>query len=207
MPPRPARRHGGRQHLRRHRRGRAPGAPDDPQARRERPEARLVVTGCAAQIDPAALRRHARSRPGAGQRREADARELCALPRGARPAVGDIMAEQRRPPMSSRPGRPAPSSRCSTAATIAAPSASSRSGAATVRSVPGADRRAGPRAGRRRYREVVLTGVDLTSYGATCRASRRSGSSCRAAALVPELTRLRLSSLDPAAIDDELLAR
>ena len=41
-----------RQYLRRHRRGRAPGAPDHPQMRRENPGAKIIVTGCAAQIAP-----------------------------------------------------------------------------------------------------------------------------------------------------------
>ena len=39
-------------------------------ARRERPEARIVVTGCAAQLDPADVRGDARGRPGGRQCRE-----------------------------------------------------------------------------------------------------------------------------------------
>ena len=39
--------------------------------KRERPDARIVVTGCAAQIEPQTLRRHARGRPRARQCREA----------------------------------------------------------------------------------------------------------------------------------------
>ena len=60
-------------------------------AARERPGARIVVTGCAAQIDPAALGGAARRGPGAGQRREAAARRagrLAPRRRGRR----DIMA-------------------------------------------------------------------------------------------------------------------
>jgi threonylcarbamoyladenosine tRNA methylthiotransferase MtaB len=54
-------------------------------------------------------------------------------------------------------------------------------------------------------REVVLTGVDLTSYGADLPGRARLGGLVRRIlALVPELPRLRLSSLDPAEIDDEL---
>ena len=48
------RRHGGRQHLRRHRRGGAAGAPGHRPLRAANGPARaIVVTGCAAQIDPA----------------------------------------------------------------------------------------------------------------------------------------------------------
>ena len=54
-------------------------------------------------------------------------------------------------------------------------------------------------------REVVLTGVDITSYGADLPGAPTLGQLVRRLlALVPELPRLRLSSLDPAEIDDEL---
>ena len=55
------------------------------------------------------------------------------------------------------------------------------------------------------FREVVLTGVDLTGFGADLPGSPPLGQLCRRLlALVPELERLRLSSLDPIEIDDEL---
>ncbi|HTR16303.1 MAG TPA: tRNA (N(6)-L-threonylcarbamoyladenosine(37)-C(2))-methylthiotransferase MtaB [Acetobacteraceae bacterium] len=55
------------------------------------------------------------------------------------------------------------------------------------------------------YREVVLTGVDIASYGNDLPGSPTLGQiTRRLLALVPELPRLRLSSLDPAAIDDDL---
>ena len=55
------------------------------------------------------------------------------------------------------------------------------------------------------YQEVVLTGVDLTSYGADLPGTPSLGQMVRRLlAAVPELERLRLSSLDPAEIDEEL---
>ncbi|ONG53139.1 tRNA (N(6)-L-threonylcarbamoyladenosine(37)-C(2))-methylthiotransferase MtaB [Pseudoroseomonas deserti] len=55
------------------------------------------------------------------------------------------------------------------------------------------------------YREVVLTGVDITSYGPDLPGQPSLGQMVRRLlALVPELPRLRLSSIDPAAIDDGL---
>ncbi len=55
------------------------------------------------------------------------------------------------------------------------------------------------------YREVVLTGVDIASYGSDLPGRPGLGQMVRRLlALVPELPRLRLSSLDPAAIDDDL---
>jgi threonylcarbamoyladenosine tRNA methylthiotransferase MtaB len=51
----------------------------------------------------------------------------------------------------------------------------------------------------------VLTGVDIASFGADLPGRPTLGALCRRLlALVPELPRLRLSSLDPAAIDAEL---
>jgi threonylcarbamoyladenosine tRNA methylthiotransferase MtaB len=55
------------------------------------------------------------------------------------------------------------------------------------------------------YREVVLTGVDLTAYGADLPGKPSLGQMVRRLlAAVPELERLRLSSLDPAEIDEAL---
>jgi threonylcarbamoyladenosine tRNA methylthiotransferase MtaB len=55
------------------------------------------------------------------------------------------------------------------------------------------------------YREIVLTGVDLTAYGADLPGAPNLGQMVRRLlAAVPELERLRLSSLDPAEIDAEL---
>jgi threonylcarbamoyladenosine tRNA methylthiotransferase MtaB len=55
------------------------------------------------------------------------------------------------------------------------------------------------------YREIVLTGVDLTAYGADLPGGPSLGQMTRRLlAAVPELERLRLSSLDPAEIDEEL---
>jgi threonylcarbamoyladenosine tRNA methylthiotransferase MtaB len=55
------------------------------------------------------------------------------------------------------------------------------------------------------YREIVLTGVDLTAYGSDLPGRPSLGQMVRRLlAAVPELPRLRLSSLDPAEIDAEL---
>ncbi len=55
------------------------------------------------------------------------------------------------------------------------------------------------------YSEVVMTGVDITDYGKDLPASPTLGQMVkRVLALNPELKRLRLSSLDPVEIDDDL---
>jgi threonylcarbamoyladenosine tRNA methylthiotransferase MtaB len=55
------------------------------------------------------------------------------------------------------------------------------------------------------YREIVLTGVDIASWGADLPGKPTLGQLARdVLAQVPELPRLRLSSLDPAAMDEDL---
>jgi threonylcarbamoyladenosine tRNA methylthiotransferase MtaB len=55
------------------------------------------------------------------------------------------------------------------------------------------------------YREIVLTGVDLTAYGADLPGAPSLGQMVRRLlGAVPALERLRLSSVDPAEIDSEL---
>ncbi len=57
------------------------------------------------------------------------------------------------------------------------------------------------------YNEIVFTGVDVTSYGPDLPGSPTFGQMIRRVlALVPELKRLRLSSLDPVEIDEDLWA-
>ena len=56
------------------------------------------------------------------------------------------------------------------------------------------------------YKELILAGVDLTSYGADLPGSPNLGQSVsRLVAMVPELPRLRLSSVDPSEIDTDLV--
>ncbi len=56
------------------------------------------------------------------------------------------------------------------------------------------------------YAEIVLTGVDITSYGADLPGQPALGQMVRRLlALVPELPRLRISSIDAVEVDDDLL--
>ncbi|PCI56902.1 MAG: tRNA (N(6)-L-threonylcarbamoyladenosine(37)-C(2))-methylthiotransferase MtaB [Alphaproteobacteria bacterium] len=57
------------------------------------------------------------------------------------------------------------------------------------------------------YKEIVFTGVDVTSYGPDLPGEPSFGQMIRRVlAMVPELQRLRLSSLDPVEIDEDLWA-
>src|SRR6516162_8886044 len=58
----------------------------------------------------------------------------------------------------------------------------------------------------RGYREIILTGVDLTSYGSNLPGAPRLGRLVRQILKhVPELARLRLSSIDAVEADRDLL--
>ena len=53
------------------------------------------------------------------------------------------------------------------------------------------------------FREIVITGVDITDYGLDLPGQPTLGELCkRLLKLVPDLARIRLSSVDPAALDD-----
>lgn len=57
------------------------------------------------------------------------------------------------------------------------------------------------------YNEIVLTGVDISDYGKDLPSSPTLGNMCRRLlALVPNLQRLRLSSIDAVEVDADLLA-
>jgi threonylcarbamoyladenosine tRNA methylthiotransferase MtaB len=177
--------------------------------KRERPEARIVVTGCAAQLHPerfAAMPEVARVVGNAEKLRA----ETWAAEDAPRIAVADIMAvretahhlldgytDQTRAFVEIQQG-------CDHRCTFCIiPFARGPS-----RSVP-VERLVGQIAAlvSRGHREVVLTGVDIASYGGDLAAQPRLGGLARSILRdVPELERLRLSSLDPAAIDDDIFA-
>ena len=101
---------------------------------------------------------------------------------------------------------PARLSRCRTAAIIAAHFVLFPSRAGASRSVPIDEIVSQTRLlVQRGYQEIVLTGVDITSFGGDLPGQPRLGAVVKSLlAQVPELPRLRLSSLDPAEIDEDL---
>ena len=174
-------------------------------ARRDRPGAEIVVTGCAAQIDP-----HGFAAMPEVDRVIGNAEKLLPAAWQAEDAllVGDIMqVRETAPHLAVAFGAHARAfvevqngcdHRC-TFCTIPF-------GRGNSRSVP-----AGGVIDRIRtlvasgHREVVLTGVDLTSYGPDLPGAPRLGALVeRILRHVPELERLRLSSLDSIEIDDQL---
>jgi threonylcarbamoyladenosine tRNA methylthiotransferase MtaB len=174
-------------------------------AHRERPDAKIIVTGCAAQIAPetwAAL-------PGVTRvLGNIEKLQPESWAEGAGSAVSDIMAatETAAHLVTEFAGRARAfvqvQQGCDHRCTFCiipfgrGPSRSVPIGAIVnqVRTLVGSG-----------YQEVVLTGVDITSYGPDLPGKPSLGQMIRRLlALVPELPRLRLSSLDPNEIDADL---
>ena len=174
-------------------------------AHRERPDARIVVTGCAAQIAPDRWA----SLPGVS-RVLGNAEKLRAesWSADAGSAVSDIMAARETAAhlVTEFSGRARAFVQVQQGCDHRCTFCVIPFGRGPSRSVPIGTIVAQVRAlVERDFREVVLTGVDLTSYGGDLPGRPRLGQMLRRLlALVPELARLRLSSLDPAAIDDDL---
>ena len=158
------------------------------------------------------LRGDARGGPGARQRREAAAGRLGAA--GGAPAraawpCGDIMAERRTPaPLIDGLGTRARAyvqvqTGCDHRCTFCI----IPYGRGNSRSVPAATVVAQiARLVDRGFNEVVLTGVDLTSWGADLDGAPRLGDLVAAIlARVPDLPRLRLSSIDSVEADPRLI--
>ncbi|OHB29502.1 MAG: tRNA (N(6)-L-threonylcarbamoyladenosine(37)-C(2))-methylthiotransferase MtaB [Phenylobacterium sp. RIFCSPHIGHO2_01_FULL_69_31] len=181
-------------------------------ARRERPGAKLIVTGCAAQIDPAAFAAMAEVDLVLGNAEKSQAGAYAPQPQGGEPMrvrVNDIMSvretaghlidglkDRARAYVEVQNGC---DHRC-TFCIIPYGRGNSRSAAAgeVVEQVR--------RLAAEGYREVVLTGVDVTSWGADLPGQPTLGQLvARILRLVPDLPRLRLSSIDAAEIDPDLM--
>ena len=177
-------------------------------AHRDRPDVRIVVTGCAAQLDPAAWT----ALPGVvrvlGNAEKLAAASWTEAALGAGDAVSDIMAARETAAhlVTEFVGRSRAFLQVQQGCDHRCTFCIIPFGRGPSRSVPiGAvveQVRALVRSG---YREVVLTGVDIASYGGDLPSRPPLGQLARRLlALVPDLPRLRLSSLDPACIDDDL---
>jgi threonylcarbamoyladenosine tRNA methylthiotransferase MtaB len=174
-------------------------------AAREHPDARIVVTGCAVQINPAAWAKLPGVDRVLGNQEKLQAESWAA---DAPDAVSDIMTARETVAhlVTEFAGRARAFVQVQQGCDHRCTFCIIPFGRGPSRSVPigavVAQVRALMEAG---YQEVVLTGVDIASYGADLPGAPRLGQLVRRLlALVPELTRLRLSSLDPAAIDDDL---
>jgi threonylcarbamoyladenosine tRNA methylthiotransferase MtaB len=176
-------------------------------ARRDAPDARIIVTGCAAQIDPAGYAAMDEVDQVLGNAEKLRAESFAGTPE-VRVLVNDIMAvgeaaphlikgfeERTRAFVQVQQG-------CDHRCTFCI----IPYGRGNSRSVPMGlvveQVRALARAG---VAEVVLTGVDITSYGGDLPGRPSLGRMVRRLlAQVPELNRLRLSSIDAVELDDDI---
>ena len=177
-------------------------------ARREKPGARLIVTGCAAQIDPARYAAMPEVDRVLGNAEKLKAESYTAqVPEKV--AVGDIMAVRETAGHLIRglAGRTRAFVQVQQGCDHRCTFCIIPFGRGNSRSVPLGEVVAQVRAlAEAGTAEVVLSGVDLTSYGADLPGRPSLGQMARRLLrLVPELKRLRLSSIDAVEIDDELL--
>ena len=175
--------------------------------KRERPQARIVVTGCAAQTEPATFAGMAEVDRVIGNEEKLDPRMWAAD--DWRIAVGDIMAVKRHAAhaIDSIEGHTRAFLQVQNGCDHRCTFCIIPFGRGNARSLPVDDCVAqARRLTARGYRELVLTGVDITSYGAELAGAPRLGALVkRILKELPELARLRLSSVDSVEADDDLL--
>ena len=174
--------------------------------RRERPGARLIVTGCAAQIDAARFAAMPEVDQVLGNQEKLRAESY----RAEASRVGDIFAApETAAPLVEIPrldwgidGRARAIVQVQQGCDHRCTFCVIPFGRGPSRSLPAADVIAQARAlVEAGYREIVLSGVDLTAYEPSLGVLARE-----LLAAIPDLPRLRLSSLDPVEIDEPLWA-
>ncbi len=174
--------------------------------KRERPDANIVVTGCAAQTAPEQFARMSEVDRVLGNEEKLDRRFWNG---GDRVAVGDIMAVNR------HAAHAIDAIEGHTRAFVQVQNGCDHRctfciipfGRGNSRSLPMDEAVAqARRLTGNSYREIVLTGVDITSYGADLTDAPRLGKLVkRLLKKIPEIARLRLSSIDSVEADDDLL--
>jgi threonylcarbamoyladenosine tRNA methylthiotransferase MtaB len=181
-------------------------------ARRERPDARIIVTGCAAQVAPEDFAQMAEVDLVIGNAEKMRAESWTpaqALHANERVRVNDIMSvtETAGHLVQGLEGRARAFVQVQNGCDHRCTFCIIPYGRGNSRSVP-----AGEVVDQIRvlvengYREVVLTGVDITSYGADLPGRPSLGNlATRILKLVPELQRLRISSIDSIEADDALM--
>ncbi|MCP4781766.1 MAG: tRNA (N(6)-L-threonylcarbamoyladenosine(37)-C(2))-methylthiotransferase MtaB [Hyphomicrobium sp.] len=179
--------------------------------RRENPDARIIVTGCAAQVEPEKFSALAEADHVIGNDEKVKAETYRGLSTGGfeRVQANDIMSVRE------AAGHMIDGFGCRTRAYVQIQNGCDHRctfciipfGRGPSRSVPAGEVVAQiRRLVESGYREVVLTGVDITAYGADLPGSTTLGALVRQVLkLVPELQRLRLSSIDQVEADKDLM--
>jgi threonylcarbamoyladenosine tRNA methylthiotransferase MtaB len=178
--------------------------------RREKPDAQMIVTGCAAQIDPdmyAAMPEVDRVL-GNAEKLEAASYGRDFLAGAERVRVNDIMSVRQTAPqfLNSFDGKARAVLQVQNGCDHRCTFCIIPYGRGNSRSVGmGAVVEEARRLVAAGFQEIVVSGVDLTAYGADLPGAPNLGTLlARLFKQVPELPRLRLSSLDAAEVDDAL---
>ena len=176
-------------------------------ARRANPDIRIVVTGCAAQANPAQFTRMAEVNAVLGNEEKMNAAPYLSLD-SERAQVNDIMSvkETASHLVASFDGRARAFIQVQNGCDHRCTFCIIPFGRGNSRSVPIGEITTQVRslveAG---YHEIVFTGVDVSAYGADLPGAPTLGQMMRRVlAAVPELKRLRLSSIDAVEVDDDL---
>ncbi len=176
--------------------------------RRENPDAKIIVTGCAAQIAPEAYGAMAEIDLVIGNDLKLKP-ETWGAPPEEKVSVNDIMAVTETAPqlVEGMEGRSRAFVQVQNGCNHRCTFCIIPYGRGNARSVPVADviKQVRTLVDESGYQEIVLTGVDIASYGGDLPGAPALGTLIRRLiAFVPGIRRLRLSSLDPAAFDDDL---
>ncbi len=176
-------------------------------ARRKNPDAKIIVTGCAAQIDPEGFGAMAEVDRVIGNDEKLKA-ESWGNASSEKVQVNDIMSvkETASHLIEGFEGRARAFIQVQNGCDHRCTFCIIPYGRGNSRSVPiGVIAEQTKKLVESGYNEIVFTGVDVTSYGADLPGKPALGQMIRRVlALVPDLKRLRLSSLDPVEIDDDL---
>ncbi|HTK83493.1 MAG TPA: tRNA (N(6)-L-threonylcarbamoyladenosine(37)-C(2))-methylthiotransferase MtaB [Patescibacteria group bacterium] len=176
-------------------------------ARRDNPEAKIIVTGCAAQVNPESFSSMPEVTQVIGNDLKLKEDTWMKLD-GGRVLVNDIMAirETAGHLIEGVEGRARAFVQVQNGCDHRCTFCIIPYGRGPSRSVPvGVVAEQVRKLVEKGYREIVFTGVDITSYGPDLPGQPTLGQMIRRVlALVPELPRLRLSSLDPVEMDEDL---
>ncbi len=176
-------------------------------ARREHPDAKIIVTGCAAQTNPDQFARMPEVNQVLGNLEKLEPQSF-GLEETERVQVNDIMSAEETAGhlIEGFDGRARAFLQIQNGCNHRCTFCIIPYGRGNSRSVPlGAIVDQARSLAGNGYKEFVLTGVDITAYGEDLPGRPTLGQMCRRLlAAVPEIAHLRLSSLDPVEVDDDL---
>lgn len=176
-------------------------------ARREHPDAKIIVTGCAAQTNPDQFARMPEVNQVLGNLEKLEPQSF-GLEEAERVQVNDIMSAEETAGhlIEGFDGRARAFLQIQNGCNHRCTFCIIPYGRGNSRSVPlGAIVDQARSLAGNGYKEFVLTGVDITAYGEDLPGRPTLGQMCRRLlAAVPEIAHLRLSSLDPVEVDDDL---